>query len=340
MALFDSINQINADRKRTNRRRFLVGGIASIFTYIGFRWWRFRARAIANRATKYLTPNHEFYAVSIDEGFRPTIKQEDWRLEVVGLEGNAFSLGYDELIGLPSSDVRKTFICVGNEPGGPAMGNAVWTATPLAPILEKALGSASRENLRVVFHALDGFYSSVPLEMALSGLSWLAYKMNGETLPIKHGFPARVLLPGIYGMKQPRWLSKIEITKTPWFKGYWEARGYCDECNIKMTARIDSARQQKDGTWLVTGIALCGAQAVGQVEVSFDHGKSWQEATLTSAKLADVWTTWEASWKPINKGEYVLTVRVVDATGKPQSERNSGSFPSGSTGLHRAIVNV
>ena len=280
MALFDSLNKLNEERRRTNRRRFLFGIVGAIFSYFGYRWYLFRARPVMNRATKLITPNHEFYAVSIDEGFRPTIKQEDWRLEIVGLNSNTFTISYDEMLKLPSSDVHKTFICVGNEPGGPAMGNAIWTATALAPILEKALGTSSRDNLRVVFHALDGFYSSVPLEVALSGLSWLAYQMNGEPLPPKHGFPARVLLPGIYGMKQPRWLSKIEIKKNPWFKGYWETRGYCDECNIKMTARIDSARQQKDRTWLVTGIALCGAQAVGQVEVSFDDGKSWQDRGL------------------------------------------------------------
>ncbi len=340
MALFDSLNQLNTERRRTNRRRFLVGGLAAIFTYFGFRWWRFRARRIANRTTKFLTPNPEFYTISIDEGFRPTIKQEDWRLEIVGTDGKAFSISYDELLKLPSSDVHKTFICVGNEPGGPALGNAVWTATALAPLLEKALGTIPRENLRVVFHALDGFYSSVPLEMALSGLSWLAYRMNSEALPLRHGFPARILLPGIYGMKQPRWLSKIEIVKTPWFKGYWESRGYCDECKIKMTTRIDSALPQKDGSWIVTGVALCGVQSVGKVEVSFDDGKSWQEATITSEKLPDAWATWQVRWRPEKKGEYVLSARVIDAGGGHQIEANSNSFPSGSTGLHRALVYV
>jgi DMSO/TMAO reductase YedYZ molybdopterin-dependent catalytic subunit len=338
MALFDSLKQLNAERRRTNRRRFLFGGIAAIFSYFGYRWYYFRARPLAHRITKFLTPNHEFYAVSIDEGFRPKMKQDEWRLEVVGQ--NSFTLSYDELRKLPSQTVHKTFVCVGNEPGGPAMGNAVWTATALAPILEKALGTMPRENLRVVFHALDGFYSSVPLELALSSLSWIAYQMNGEPLPVKHGFPARVLLPGIYGMKQPRWLSKIEIVRKPWFKGYWEARGYCDECQIKMTARLDSARPQNDGTWLVTGVALCGAATVGTVEVSFDDGNTWQAATITSETLPNAWVTWQINWKPANKGEHVLSARVVDASGNRQIERNSTSFPSGSTGLHRAIVNV
>lgn len=338
MALFDSINQLNTERHRTNRRRFLFGGIGAILSYFGYRWYYFRARPITNLVTKFITPNQEFYAVSIDESFRPNVKPDEWKLEIIG--PNNFSLSYDELQKLPRQEVHKTFVCVGNEPGGPAMGNAVWTATALAPILEKAIGTMPRENLRVVFHALDGFYSSVPLELALSSLSWIAYQMNGDPLPEKHGFPARVLLPGIYGMKQPRWLSKIEIVKTPWFKGYWEAHGYCDECKIKMTARLDSARPQKDGSWLVTGVALCGRETVGTVEVSFDDGATWQAATITSETLPDAWVTWQINWKPKNKGEHVLSARVVAASGQRQNERNSTSFPSGSTGLHRAIVNV
>jgi DMSO/TMAO reductase YedYZ molybdopterin-dependent catalytic subunit len=338
MALFDSINQLNAERRRTNRRRFILGLIGAVFSYFGYRWYLFRARPVVNRVATFLTPNQEFYTVSIDGGFRPAVTAEEWQLEIVGQ--NTFTIRYDELRKLPSQEVHKTFVCVGNEPGGPAMGNAVWTATPLAPLLEKALGTMPRQNLRVVFHALDGFYSSVPLEFALGGSSWIAYQMNGETLPVKHGFPARVLLPGIYGMKQPRWLSKIEIVKSPWFKGYWEARGYCDECKIKMTARIDSALPQKDGMWLVTGVAFCGLPLVGKVEVSFDDGKSWQEAALTSENLPDTWATWQIQWKPEKKGEYVLSARVIDAAGTHQIETNSSSFPSGSTGLHRAIVNV
>lgn len=338
MALFDSINQINEERRSTNRRRFLFGGIAAAITYAGFRWWRFHARPIANRSTKLITPNHEFYTVSIDEGFRPAVKQEEWQLGIIG--PNRFSLSYDELRKLESAEVHKTFICVGNEPGGPAMGNAVWTATRLAPLLEKALGNTPRQNLRVIFHALDGFYSSVPLELALNPLSWIAYQMNGEPLPLRHGFPARVLLPGLYGMKQPRWLSKIEIAPTPWFKGYWEARGFSDTCRINLTARLDAALPQKDGSWLITGIALCGAQAVGKVELSADEGKTWQEAKLTSEQRPDAWTTWEWLWRPESKGEYVLTARVIDASGNRQNESNSTAFPSGSTGLHSVVVTI
>ncbi|MCI0662683.1 MAG: molybdopterin-dependent oxidoreductase [Acidobacteria bacterium] len=191
----------------------------------------------------------------------------------------------------------------------------------------------------VVFYALDGFYSSVPLEVAMSDQSFLAYEMNGETLPNSHGYPARVLLPAIYGMKQPRWVSKIQVTDRG-ESGYWEKRGWCSECKVKMTARIDAAISQSDGKYLVTGIAYCGAQAVGQVEVSFDEGATWQDVKINSERFPNAWATWEYLWQPEKKGEQILTARVRDASGERQINSYSGSFPSGSTGYHQVIVSV
>ncbi len=340
MALFDSLNQMKEARQKTTRRRFLFGGIAAVIGYFGFRQWRYRARAIANRVTKFISPNSEFYSVAIDEGFRPNVMPEDWRLEIVGLQGNAISLGYDELQKLENRRVYKTFMCVGNEAGGPFLNNAEWTVTPLAPLLQKVLGTALPENLRVMFHALDGFYSSVALADVMHERAFIAYEMNGEKLPNAHGFPARVFLPGLYGMKQPRWLSKIEILPTPWVKGYYEVRGYSDSAKIKMTARIDYAMRQKEGDWLITGVALCGLQSVGKVEISFDNGNNWIDAKITSEKLPDAWATWEARWTPARKGDYVLAARVTDASGNQQITFNNSSFPSGTSGLHRVVVSV
>ena len=340
MALFDSINQMKDAQRGTTRRRFLIGGIASVVTYFGYRLWRFRARPVTNRATKFITPIADFYTISIDEGFRPNIRLEDWQLDFAVAGNPAFSFSYDELLKRETRRVYKTFMCVGNEVGGPAMGNAEWTVTPLAPLLHQALGAAPRENLRVIFHALDGFYSSVPLDVALSEHAFIAWQMNGENLSLRHGFPARVLLPGKYGMKQPRWLSKIEIAAAPWFKGYWETRGYSDSCDIKMTARIDYAMKQSGGDWLITGVAFCGAQSVGQVEISFDEGRTWHAAKITSDKVSEAWASWEITWQPEKSGQVILSARVIDARGNRQSESNSGSFPSGSSGLHRVIVNV
>ncbi|MCI0659773.1 MAG: molybdopterin-dependent oxidoreductase [Acidobacteria bacterium] len=338
MALFESFNLINESRKKTGRRQFLFGATGMVGAYFGYRWWRDRPRPIAQRETTYITSNEDFYNISIYPGYEAKVTEDRWRLEVSGMDGRYFKLSYDELLKLERQRVFKTFMCVGNDVGGSSIGNAEWTVTPLAPIVEKALGQ-KRDGLRVVFHAQDEFYSSVPLEVALNDKSFIAYQMNGEPLPRSHGYPARILLPNVYGMKQPRWLSKIEVTDRS-ESGYWEKRGWSGSCEVKMNARIDSAISQKDGRWLVTGIAYCGGNAVDSVEVSFDEGESWQASKITSERLPNAWSTWEYLWQPRAKGEHQLSVRVKDAVGTRQIEGYTGSFPSGSTGLHRVIVTV
>jgi DMSO/TMAO reductase YedYZ molybdopterin-dependent catalytic subunit len=198
MELFDSIKQLNESRRQTGRRKFLFGAVGAVGSYFGYRWWRDRPRPVAQRETKYITENDDFYLVSISPGFVADVSQDKWRLEVFGLAGRKYALSYDELLKLERRRVFKTFMCVGNDVGGTSIGNAEWTATPLAPVIEKAMGQ-KKSGLRVVFYALDGFYSSVPLEVALSDQSFIAYEMNGEALPKAHGYPARVLLPNVYG---------------------------------------------------------------------------------------------------------------------------------------------
>ena len=340
MALFDSINQMQESRRKTSRRLFLWGGVASVVGYFGFRFWKFRARPVVNRQTKFISTNQEFYSVAVDEGFRPTVSESEWKLEIAGTDTKNFNLSYQELGELESRRVYKTFICVGNEVGGPFINNAEWTVTPLAPVLQRAMGNGSREDLRVIFYGLDDFYSSVPIEVALHSNAFIAYEMNGEKLPDRHGFPARVFLPGKYGMKQPRWLSKIEIVKTPWLKGYYEVRGYSDAADIKKTARIDYAMKQENGNWLITGVALCGSRAVERVEISCDEGETWEPVEITSERLPEAWATWEFSWKPLKKQDYIISARVFDDQGGTQISQNGSSFPSGSSGYHRIAVTV
>jgi DMSO/TMAO reductase YedYZ molybdopterin-dependent catalytic subunit len=338
MALFDSINQLEKSRKQSGRRRFLFGAIGMTGSYFGYRWWRDRPRPIAQRKTKFITDNDDFYTVCITPGFAAKTNRADWRLDVVGLEGRSYKLTYSELLNLEKRRIFKTFMCVGNELGGPSVSNAEWTVTPLASVIAKVLPQ-KMDGLRVVFHALDGFYSSVPLEVAMNDQSFIAYEMNGEALPGSHGYPARVLLPNIYGMKQPRWLSKIEVTDRS-ESGYWEKRGWCGECSVRMTARIDSAVSQADGKWLVTGMAYCGGQPVARVELSDDEGANWKETKITSERFPNAWATWEYAWQPRKKGDQILAARVIDGSGAHQVESYTGSFPSGATGLHRVIVKV
>lgn len=335
--MFDSLARLNESRKGVRRRTFLIAAAAGAAGVWLYRWWRRQPMPVAQRPVRYITPNRDFYQVSIDPAFPPKPDLNSWRLEIAG-PGGEDRLSLSDLAARQPRRIPRTFMCISNRVGGDSIGNAEWTATPLGPILEPICGTAGPD-LRAVFYGMDGFYSSVPLETALDKESFLAWEMNGAPLPREHGFPLRVLLPGKYGMKQPRWLQRIEITSDS-VSGYWESRAWSDQCDVKMTARIDSAKPTEGGRWKVSGVAFCGSRTVGRVEVSADRGRSWAPALLTSPTLPNAWALWVYDWIPPGPGEYVFSARVADGAGNAQIEAFSGSFPSGSTGLHQVIVKV
>ncbi len=335
VAMFESVDQLRRRRRRTGRRRFLIALAAGVGGYLGYRWWRARPMPLVERRHRYLTPNRDFYTVSIG-GYPEKPDIEHWRLRLES-PARSFEMSDAQIRALESKTIPKTFMCISNRVAGDAIGNAEWTVTPLAPLIRRVLPPQGGP-WTVAFHALDGFYSSVPLEVALDEEAYLAYQMNGVPLPREHGYPLRVLLPGKYGMKQPRWLERIEVTDGS-VSGYWEWRGWSSAADVKMTSRIDSASRQDGGTWLLRGIAYCGARAVGEVQWRVDGGV-WQPTRLTNAALPNAWSTWESGWTPAGTGSHVLEVRVADEQGERQEEEFSGAFPSGATGLHRVIVEV
>lgn len=335
--MFKSLEELSKDRKRLRRRRFLIVGLTAVAGWYVHRWWGFRARPVSNRATSFVTPTRDFFKISIRPGFRPAVDEAGYRLAVEGPSG-AVSLSLGELRSLPSRTEPRTLACVGNGVGGPGIGNAVWTGTSLAPIVAR-VASGTDEPLWVGFEGMDGFYSSVEWAAATDPETILAYAMNEEPLPPAHGYPLRVLIPDRYGMKQPRWLERITVgPDNP--SGYWERRGWCSECRIRMTARIDSARPGADGAWSVTGVAYCGRRRVGRVEVSDDGGDRWHAAAVEDPVAPHAWAVWRYSWRPSGPGSHVLTVRVSAEDGEAQEDRYGSSFPSGSTGYHRVQVQV
>lgn len=345
--LFDSQKNLQKSRRRGSRRRFLSFGLTAVAGYSAYRWLRNRPTPITQREVRYITPIEDFYTVSISGLPRPLIDVDRWQLAISSHLDKRITLDYDQLRALPSTRMTKTLICIENPVGGSAMGNADWTATPLSALLQRLLpAETSRQGLRVIFRAADGFFTSVPLQTALEDGAAIAYEMNGRRLPDRHGYPARLLLPSKYGMKQPKWLTEIEITDR-WVRGYWENQGWSYDCEVRMTARIDSCRPSKGGIapvdgdeWTVAGIAYCGGRSVGRVELSDDDGGHWHRASLTSPRIEGAWSTWEWTWRPRARGRQVLAARVVDSLGQEQIERSSGSFPNGSTGIHRVIVRI
>jgi hypothetical protein len=284
-----------------------------------------------------VTPNEQFYTVSINL-FDPSINPKTWKLTLHGLVENPLQLSLDELKALPAHEAFVTFACISNEVGGKLIGNARWTGVPLRTLLHMAqLKPGAR---KVVLRSDDGYSTAVPLERCLRSQTFLAYEMNGRQLPDNHGFPLRAVIPGYYGMKQPKWLTEIEVVADDYL-GYWEERGWADEAVVKTLSRIDvpghRSRVPLGGT-PIGGIAFAADRGIRKVEFSLDGGKTWQAATLKPPLSPYAWALWAAELALPHSGGYVLAVRATDGQGTVQDERGSEPLPDGASGYHKLRI--
>lgn len=289
--------------------------------------------------TPEITPNYVFYNVS--KNFRdPKVDGAAWKLEVSGQVATPLTFSLDELKRLPSVEEYRTLECISNEVGGDLIGTARWKGVPLRYFLEQA--SVSRYAKKVVFHGADEYSDSITIQRALSPANLLVYEMNGVPLPDGHGFPARLLIPGIYGMKNVKWLTGIEIMDQDYY-GYWQERGWSDSADIVTMSRIDTpGRNEKyrgGDINSISGIAFSGDQGISRVEVSQDGGKSWAPAELKEALSSYTWVLWVYSWEP-SPGKYNLLVRAADKKGLLQESIEREPFPDGATGYHRITVRI
>lgn len=284
--------------------------------------------------------------VAVDTSFRPKVNSinasKEWSLPVLGLDGNIASrLVYDDLIKSASTIVPYTFECIGNPVGGQLIGNARWHVIPLKEIITKASGG-SKQIKAVMFEGLDDFYSSVSVERVMDDYAFIAMKMNDEPLPAAHGFPARVILPDLYGMKQPRWLRSIALLEDANTTSYWEKRGWAGEVPIKTMSRIDpraeidSKRKELD----LTGIAFAGERGIQKVEVSLDDGENWLPCELVTANQDNVWSLWQYTWRNPSPGKYSVKVRATDGTGELQTSVEQRRFPDGASGYDEESITV
>jgi DMSO/TMAO reductase YedYZ molybdopterin-dependent catalytic subunit len=284
-----------------------------------------------------VTPNEKFYTISINL-FDPTINPKTWKLAIHGLVEKPLQLSLDELKGLPSHEAYVTFACISNEIGGHLIGNAEWKGVPLKALLEMARLKPGAH--KVILRSDDGYSTGVPLERCMRPQTFLAYEMNGRELPHSHGFPLRAVIPGYYGMKQPKWLTEIEVVAHD-YQGYWEERGWADEAVVKTLSRIDvpahRAQIPLSGA-PIGGIAFAGERGIRRVEFSMDGGKTWQEATIKPPLSLYAWTLWVGELVLPSRGEYMLAVRATDGDANLQDERVSEPLPDGASGYHKLRV--
>src|SRR5215218_6441429 len=286
--------------------------------------------------TAEVTPNRLHYTV--DESIiDPVVDRGSWRLRVDGLVGRPASLGYDELLAMPAIEQYVTLQCISNLVGGDLVGTAKWTGVPLRRVLERA-GGAGPGAVRVVFHAVGGYSDSLPLAKALEPTTVVAYGMNDRSLPRSHGFPARIIAPGIYGMKNVKWLERIEVVDYD-YQGYWQrSDGWDNIAEIKTASRIDVPRELTALSGVVAGLAWAGDRGIRRVEVSLDGGATWVPATLRRELARAAWRQWRLPLPAGAQGRRSLKVRAVDGRGDLQTARQAPPHPSGASGYDQVDV--
>jgi DMSO/TMAO reductase YedYZ molybdopterin-dependent catalytic subunit len=288
--------------------------------------------------TSSITPNEGFYLTSYRSP--PTVRIQEWSLSVRGLVERPMTLTYEQLCARPSVSQVVTLECVGNTVAGEYIGTALWEGCSLPLLLEEA--GVKADAVDVVFRAADEYSDSISLIRAMAGDVMIAFKMNGVALPQSHGFPARTIVPGHYGMKSVQWLTDIEVVDHN-YKGYYAKKGWTDEATIKTMSRIDVPGHGSTLTGLrhtVAGLAFAGTRGISAVEIRTDEGASWTKATLEVPVSTASWVFWHFEWIVPQAGSYTLAVRATDGTGALQSSTEQDAAPDGASGIHEITVTI
>jgi DMSO/TMAO reductase YedYZ molybdopterin-dependent catalytic subunit len=288
-----------------------------------------------------VTPNGQYYLVSKNLFSDPTVNGQTWNLTVTGEVAQPYTLNYAQLSAMPMKKQYESMMCISNEVGGPYMSNALWEGIPLVDLLQKA-GGPKKGASKVVLYAADDYSDSIHLSKALEPTTLVALRMNDVTLPQGHGYPARLLVPGIYGMKHVKWITKIEVVNQD-YQGYWQTRGWSDAAPIRLTSRIDTptsmTKIQAGQQTYIAGVAFSGNKGISEVDVSLDNGQTWQKATLKQPLSDLTWVLWELPWTP-TAGTHTITVRAIDMQGNVQDPEIAEPLPDGSSGYHSITVTV
>ena len=291
--------------------------------------------------SKVVSPNAEFYR--IDTALQvPQLDPARWELRITGMVEKPVTVTFAELLALPLEESYTTLMCVSNEVGGNLIGNAKWLGYPIRHLLARARPTASAD--MVLSHSADGFTASTPLSVLQEDdrNAILAVGMNGDPLPPEHGYPVRMVVPGLYGyVSATKWVVELQVTRFADHTAYWTDRGWSARGPVKLESRIDVPRagtSVKAGRVVVAGVAWHQHTGIRKVEVRVDGG-DWNDAELAAAISADTWVQWRWEWDA-PAGQHQLEVRATDAAGDVQTAQVADTVPDGATGYHAIPVNV
>jgi len=291
--------------------------------------------------TPIVMPNDRFYRIDTALVV-PRVDVGTWSVTVKGMVDREVTLSYDQLTAMPLFEQYVTIACVSNDVGGDLVGNALWRGVHLRDVL--AMAGIHPNATQIVGRSVDGFTVGFPTEWAMDPVRdpMIALGMNGEPLPVEHGYPARLIVPGLYGyVSATKWLAEIELTTLEAFDAYWVPRGWAKEAPILTQSRIDVPHHGDHlsvGPVAVAGVAWAPDRGVSRVEVRIDGG-DWQEATLSAAISKATWLQWRLGWDA-TAGDHTIEVRATDGTGAIQTDQVTPPPPDGARGHHTIQVHV
>lgn len=334
------------------RRALILGGLGVLVAGGGAGLLRklYRAATFSYDGTQYkgrgvepITPNDLFYCVTKNV-VDPRVNVHLWHLEVNGLVQNPATYRFQDLQGFQMVDQETTLMCISNGLDAGLMSNAVWKGVALRDLIDPA--SPLSDAARVRLHGVDNYTDTFPLDKALEPTTLIAFEMNGVPLPHRHGYPARAIVPGYFGEKHVKWVTRIELT-TADAKGFYETQGWGPDFIVPTRSRIDVPDYESSfslskltGPIEVKGVAFGGDHGISRVELSCDDGETWNEAEIYYSGGDLAWSLWSYRWQPDDPDDYTLVVRATDGEGDVQEwEQDRGPF-SGVTGFHKIVVHV
>jgi DMSO/TMAO reductase YedYZ molybdopterin-dependent catalytic subunit len=297
-----------------------------------------------------VTPTYLFYRIDINP-IIPQVDSKSWNLTIKGLVEKPLTINYGQIKSMPSVEEYVTLECISNKIGGDLISTALWKGVRLSQLLEKAVIKANVKY--VVFRCADGYDVGIPIEKSQMEGTILAYDMNYAPLTPKHGFPVRAIVPGLYGMMNPKWLTEIELVDSV-YKGYWQRLGWRNDAEDNAGSsilipgqaparqrfrKLDETNNASYGDKVpIAGIAFAGNRGISKVEVSTDGGTTWKTARIKDPLSQYTWVLWTAGYVPPNKENYRIVVRATDKTGNVQTTEMNPPFPNGATGYHTITV--